>query len=105
VEWLIDTGAAISALTKDKADQLDLVPLGISTSGTTGGGGILIKSGAEMAFTIRGSTGTDVAVRCAMPVGVKPNNFGSDILGMDQLAHVGAKVLWDPSAQDGDLFR
>lgn len=44
-EWLVDTGASISALTRDNAEQFDLTPLGGSASATTGGGGILIKAG------------------------------------------------------------
>jgi hypothetical protein len=89
-EWLVDTGASLSVVTKSNADQFDLTPLGGSASGTTGGGGILIKSGLTMVFTV--------------PIGVKPNNHGSEILGMDQLAHVSAKVRWDPTAQDGDIY-
>src|SRR5438132_1027322 len=38
-EWLVDTGASISALTRSNADQFDLTPLGGTASGTTGGGG------------------------------------------------------------------
>jgi hypothetical protein len=103
-EWLIDTGARISVLTKDNADHFDLTPLGGSASGTTGGGSILIKSGLEMIFTVLDSRGLQILVRCSLPVGVKPNNFGSDIVGMDQLAHVGGKVRWNPAAREGDIY-
>jgi hypothetical protein len=104
-EWLIDTGARISVITKDNADHFDLTPLGGSASGTTGGGGILIKSGLTMVFTVREGQGVNRLLRCSLPVGVKPNNAGSEILGMDQLAHVHAKVRWDPFARDGDLYQ
>lgn len=103
-EWLVDTGASISVLTMSNADQFDLTPLGGSASATTGGGGILIKAGLTIVFTVLQSTGSNRSVRCSLPIGVKPNNQGSEILGMDQLAHVGAKVRWDPSAQDGDIY-
>lgn len=103
-EWLIDTGANFSAVTKDNAEQFDLVPLGGSASATTGGGGILIKAGLTMVFTALGTNGFNRLVRCSLPIGVKPNNKGSEILGMDQLAYVHAKVRWDPSAQDGDIY-
>jgi hypothetical protein len=103
-EWLIDTGARISTITKANADQFDLMPLGGSASGTTGGGGILIKSGLTMIFTVRDAQGVNRLVHCSLPVGVKPNNAGSEILGMDQLAHVRARVSWDPFARNGDLY-
>jgi hypothetical protein len=103
-EWLVDTGASISALTMSNAAQFDLIPLGGSASATTGGGGILIKAGLTMVFTVLDITGSNRWVRCSLPIGVKPNDQGSEILGMDQLAHVGAKVRWDPSAQDGDIY-
>lgn len=103
-EWLVDTGANISAVTKDNADQFDLTPLGGSASATTGGGGILIKAGLTMVFTVLETSGSSRQVRCSLPVGVKPNNNGSELLGMDQLACVHAKVRWDPSAQDGDIY-
>ncbi len=103
-EWLLDTGANISALTKSNAEQFDLIPLGGSASATTVGGGILIKAGLAMIFTVLEASGSSRQARCSLPIGVKPNNSGSDILGMDQLAFVNAKVRWNPSAQDGDIY-
>jgi hypothetical protein len=103
-EWLIDTGATISAITKSNAAQFDLTVLGGSASSTTGGGGILIKSGLTLVFTVLKPNGTQVQVRCSLPIGVKPNDHGSEILGMDALAQVNAKVVWDPLLQDGNLF-
>src|SRR5262249_25027499 len=88
-EWLIDTGAEISAITKDNADKFDLTPIGGSASATTGNGGILVKSGLTMVFEID-SGGTNKEVSCNLDVGVKPDNTGSEILGMDQLAWVDA---------------
>jgi hypothetical protein len=103
-EWLIDTGANISAITRSNADQFDLTPLGGSASATTGGGGILIKAGLTMVFTVLQPSGQNRWTDCSLPIGVKPNDQGSEILGMDQIASVGAKVRWDPTAQDGDLY-
>jgi hypothetical protein len=103
-EWLVDTGASISVLTMSNADRFDLTPLGGSASATTGGGGILIKTGLTMVFAVLQTSGSNRWVHCSLPIGVKPNDHGSEILGMDQLADVGAKVRWDPSAQDGDIY-
>ena len=58
-----------------------------------------------MVFTVRDAQGVNRLIRCSLPVGVKPNNAGSEILGMDQIAHVRAKVRWDPFARDGDLYQ
>lgn len=57
-----------------------------------------------MVFTVLETSGSHRKTRCSLPVGMKPNNSGSEILGMDQLASVHAKVRWDPSAMDGDIY-
>ena len=105
-EWMIDTGAAVSAITQGNANHFDLIPTGASASATTGGGGIIMKSGLTMHFDVFDSvTGSNRTMSCSLDVGVKPNNHGSEILGMDQLAHVSAIVRWDASVKDGDLYQ
>jgi hypothetical protein len=104
-EWMIDTGAQISCITKGNGDQFDLTLTGGSASATTGGGGILLKSGLTMSFEIFDKAGRRKSVSCSLDVGVKPNDSGSEILGMDQLDHVGAAVDWDPRAQSGRLYQ
>src|SRR5947209_4215283 len=89
-EWMVDTGAQISVITKSNGDKFDLVAVGGSASGTTGGGGILVKSGLTMEFEVFDNTGAASTATCNLDVGVKSNNKGSEILGMDQIAHVGA---------------
>lgn len=103
-EWLVDTGAEVSVLTKSNADQFDLTPTGATAWATSSGGGILMKSGVTMVFKVLQASGTNLSVRCSLPVGVRPNDKGGDILGMDQVADRNAKVRWDPSALDGDLY-
>ena len=102
-EWMVDTGAQISAITKDNGDKFDLTTVGGSASGTAGGGGILVKSGLTMEFEIFDTHGVATTVTCNLKVGVKPNNKGSEILGMDQVAHVDAIVEWDPKTRTGRL--
>lgn len=102
-EWLIDTGAQISVVTKSKGASFDLTSVGGSASGTTGGGGILVNSGIDMIFKIFDSSGSPMQVTCSLDIGVKPNDDGSEILGMDQIKHVGAAVEWDPAAGTGRL--
>jgi carbon monoxide dehydrogenase subunit G len=102
-EWLVDTGATISAITKSNADDFDLTPVAVTAQATGAGAGIIMKSGLTMFFLVKDSFGTDVERQCNLDVGVKPDDSGSEVLGMDQVAHVGAKVHWDPRACDGDL--
>jgi hypothetical protein len=102
-EWMVDTGAQISAITKNNGDKFDLTPVGGSASGTIGGGGIIVKSGLTMIFEIFDRKGKPKTVKCNLDVGVKPNNSGSEILGMDQMADVGAVAEWDPTARKGRL--
>jgi hypothetical protein len=103
VEWLIDTGAVISVVTQGVANQFDLTPTGGSASATTGGGGILVKSGLKTEFEIEDLSGNSKTVTCSLDIGVKPNNKGSDILGVDQLNNVSAAIDWDPVYRTGKL--
>jgi hypothetical protein len=103
-EWLVDTGAQISCITKSNGDQFDLTLTGGSASATTGGGGILVKRGLTMWFEIFDTASMRKSVSCSLDVAVKPNNNGSEILGMDQLKNVNAAVEWDPGAQKGRMY-
>jgi hypothetical protein len=103
IDWLVDTGASICAITKDSADKFDLHPTGATASATSGGAGIIMKSGMTIVFTVEDSSGTNSEQTCFLDVGVKPDNQGSEVLGMDQINHCGVKVRWDPSAQTGAL--
>jgi len=100
---MVDTGAQISCITKSNGDKFDLTPVGGTASGTAGGGGILVKSGLEMQFEVLDPHGAPTTVTCNLDVGVKSNNKGSEILGIDQIAHVGALVEWHPKARTGRL--
>jgi len=103
LEWLVDTGACVAAITKIKGDSFDLTPTGASANATTGGAGIIMKSGLTTYFRVKDTAGIDQIKSCQFPVGVKQTNHGSEILGMDQIADVQAKVSWDPSTRDGNI--
>jgi predicted aspartyl protease len=105
IEWLVDTGATVSVVTKQIGDQFDLTPTGASASATTGGTGILMKTGLTTVFAVLDTAHTSQTANCTLDVGVKSNNNGSEILGMDQVGDVTAQVRWDPVAQDGDLYQ
>jgi hypothetical protein len=104
-EWLIDTGAEVSAITKSSADYFDLTTTAATAFATSGGTGLLVKTGLTMFFEVRQSSGADSEVNCSIAFGVKPDDQGSEILGMDQIAHVKARVEWDPASLDGNILQ
>ena len=104
VEWMFDTGAAVSAITKSTASKFHLTSIGATALSTTGGA-IIMKTGLTMVFSILDTENISGEVECSLAVGVKPNNMGSQIVGMDQLAHVCAKIQWDPQARKGRLHQ
>jgi hypothetical protein len=103
IEWLVDTGAEIACITSATANNFRLKNTGGSASATTGGGGILIKSGLTTEFEVIDKSGTRKNVQCSLDVGVKPNNAGSEILGMDQIENVNAIVEWEPKSGKGRI--
>jgi hypothetical protein len=103
VEWLIDTGADIGVVRKAIGDRFDLTPTAASASPTTGGGGIIVKSGLRVEFRAEDHHGVSHTLLVSRSLGVKSNNNGSDIVGMDQLASAGVTVSWDPGGRTGAL--
>jgi hypothetical protein len=103
VEWMVDTGAEIGTVTKRIGDSFDLVATAASASPTTGGGGILVKTGMVAEFMAEDNAGTQQALSSSSAVGVKSNNSGSEILGVDQLAALAVEVEWDPARRRGTL--
>lgn len=105
VEWLIDTGAQLSVVTDATGAKFDLTPVGGSASGTTGGGGIIVKSGLSTVIQVFDTGGASVAASCHKDIGVKPNNAGGEIIGMDRIYDANASVEWDPGAGLGRIRR
>jgi hypothetical protein len=103
VEWLVDTGAEVCAISNSNANQFDLVSAAGSASATTGGGGIVMMSGVSTVFEMFDANNNPQQVKCSHKIGVKPNNQGSEILGMDRIAYVSAVVEWDPTSRKGRL--
>lgn len=103
VEWMIDTGADIAVVRQRIGRQFTLSPLAASASPTTGGGGILVMQGLQIEFFAEDPSGAQVPVTAAGPVGVKSNDAGSDIIGMEDLAAQQVSVQWDAARQTGAL--
>jgi hypothetical protein len=103
VEYVIDTGADIATLRATAGSNFDIKSAGFSASPTTGGGGIQVVTGITIHFTVEDCSGSTHQVSSSRYVGVKSTNGGSDLLGMTQIADVGAEVRWDPAAKSGYL--
>ncbi len=106
IEWLVDTGAQVSVVTQAIGTSFDLQPsylVGVSAMPTTGGTGISLYSGLTVVFHVKTGGGSRTVKCNTLDVGVKSNNDGGELLGMDQIASAAAKVLWDPSANAGDI--
>jgi len=103
VEWLIDTGADVGVVQKQLGDVFTKVTTGLSASPTTGGRGIQMVTGIDVTFTVEDPTGSPVSVTTRCPIGVKSDNSGSNLIGMDQVADVSAQVQWSPAPQSGKL--
>jgi hypothetical protein len=104
LEWLVDTGAEISAVHQSVGNQFTFTRVvGASASPTTGGGGILVYAGATVEFSARDATGASCVMHATNDIGVKSNNSGSNLLGMDQLASCGVAIDWDPRNGVGEL--
>jgi hypothetical protein len=99
---MVDTGAQIACVTQATGAKFPLKTVAGSASATTGGGG-LIKSGLTTEFEIINTSGIPTKVRCSLDVGVKPNNAGSEILGMDQMENASAVVEWEPKTGKGRI--
>lgn len=104
VDWLIDTGSDYAVVWRKVGNAFDVVnAIGVTASPTTGGGGIQVVTGITTEFKVEDGIGSVLTVQSTKYVGIKSNNAKSNILGMEQLADVGASVTWDPSANQGSL--
>jgi hypothetical protein len=103
VEWLVDTGADISAVWNSIGAVFHVTSIGATASGTTGGGGIQIVTGIIAEFEAEDASGNVHPVQGGPHMGIKSGNTGSNILGMDSLDAAGARVSWDPRSGAGLL--
>jgi hypothetical protein len=62
-----------------------------------------VVTGLDAEFTVEDAWGNSNTVQASGYAGVKSNNAGSNLLGVEPLAQVGATVEWDPSARAGRL--
>lgn len=104
-DWLIDTGAELSAISQANATHFVTAPKGGSARGVNNGRPMTVVTGVTMVFTVATDNpaypGGERTVSCDLPVAVTPH---SDILGMDQLARHHVNVAWDPDRKTGRLF-
>lgn len=103
VTWLADTGADITTVRDGIGRLFRYQSTGATASPTIGGGGIHVVSGLDIEFTAVDSSGATTTVKSAQLVGVKSNNAGDDVLGMDGLSAIQGTITWDPHSGTGDL--
>jgi hypothetical protein len=104
VEWLVDSGADIGAVRKIIGDRFDLSPIGATASPTSGGVALMLKTGLTVEFTVENEAQGLQQVQSSLPVAVKSNDAGSNIVGMNQLASVDVWLMWNPSKRRGTLL-
>jgi hypothetical protein len=103
VEWLVDTGADISAIRHGPGSAFDVQSVALTASPTTGGGGIQVVTGLTAEFEVEDSQQGAMTVQATKYAGIKSANAGSNVLGMAHVAEVGASVVWDPVSLQGNL--
>nr|WP_038582285.1 hypothetical protein [Mycobacterium marinum] len=101
---MVDTGADLATVRRKVGRAFQYRrPIGATASPTTGGGGIIVVDGLITEFRVADGAGNESIVVSAQLVGVKSNDAGSDVLGMDQVADASATVEWNPRRGDGQL--
>lgn len=99
VGWVVDTGAEVAVVLHRVAAAFKYNPTGASAAPTSGDAAIMMVDGLVVEFDASGAT-LDVPGH----VGVKSDNVGSNLLGMDKLEFVGASVCWSPSSGTGEIL-
>jgi hypothetical protein len=105
VQWLFDTGADVAVVQKRVGDCFDTQPTGASASPTVGSGGILMVRGITVAFDAEDASGYSSTVTNSKDVGIKDDNSGSNLIGVDHLADAGVTIEWNPMLRSGRLTR
>ncbi|OMC53261.1 hypothetical protein A5745_22270 [Mycobacterium sp. IS-2888] len=106
VTWLVDTEAALAAVRDSVGRQFGRQPItGATASTTTGVSAGIVVTGLQAEFTVTDRLGKPHTVRSSPScyTTIKPNDGGSDLLGMNQLSDVSATVHWDPRGGVGSL--
>jgi hypothetical protein len=103
VAWLADTGATFAVVRDGIGRQFQSTSTGVQGSGTTGGGGIQYVLGLVAEFKAIDASGGTTTARCGRWMGIKDNDEGDDLLGMEQLACHDVKIEWDPRSGQGEL--
>lgn len=104
VRWLVDTGAMVTVVLKKVGDEFVATPTGVTAGPTTGSTGIVMYEGLTAHYEVECSVcGVQHMADYANQIGVKSDNVGSNILGMDAIAASACDVLWDPSGGIGSI--
>jgi len=98
VDWVVDTGAEITVVRQSVMVQLawEMDAAGVVGHGTTGDDPIAIGHGPDLVL--------DGRFRPYPWLGVKEDDEGGDLLGVDTLARLGLTVVWDAASGSGWLL-
>jgi len=102
--WMVDTGATISAITAKNRDKFKLKLKAGEAAAGAGEGALEVYTGLTMVFTAVDKDGKQATVECDLQVAVDSSETAEDVLGMDQLKHVHCKVDWDPEELTGNII-
>lgn len=102
-EWVVDTGAEITTVRADLGRQCETKAEAWSASPTTGVEEIRVVTGLAVEFEVQRTLWGRRRVKVAGYFGIKPDNGGSELLGMQQLAKAGSALSWNPRARTGKL--
>jgi hypothetical protein len=101
----VDTGTEITTVWDSVGAIFRTAPvIGLTGSGTTGGGGIAFVTGIGVEFRAYDQTATSRPMRALGYVGVKAANTGNNLLGMNHLAETRTRLEWDAFGEVGALF-
>jgi hypothetical protein len=102
VSWLIDTGSDMPLVRNASAQLFDWVPPAVGQFGYGTAGGPAIAIARDPIVRIFSDVaGTPFAFQGWM--GVKPNDDGSDVVGVNALAAWGAELTWDAATGVGRI--
>lgn len=103
IEWLIDSGADVPVIQDRVAKTFTLKATGGTASPTVGAVTMLMYEGLEVEATV--DQGGYLVPRAApVDVGVKPNDQGSNLLGVAALHAMHATIVWSARRQAGVLL-
>jgi hypothetical protein len=104
VVWIVDSGADFTAVRDCVGRQFGYRPVeGLFAQAANGESAGLVVNGLKAEFSVEDHTGKLRTVQTSGYMVIAPDDSEEELLGMEQLADVGATLVWDPRAGTGSL--